>query len=168
MSKYDCLGNAKLRKCRLDQFCLGIGRPHRAARTLAVAEAWAIENDDPIILGGKVDQTAGFEILDHASVTVQKHDGIACATFDVVKPHAVDVKESAHRRIVTFRLVREISIDAAAAAKAAIAIVEAVTSEDALRFRRRLETERRRRFRVGMTAMGIILGRRVHEFSDDP
>jgi hypothetical protein len=111
VSKYDCLGNAKLRKRRLDEFCLGIGRPHRAARTFAVAEAWAIENDDPKILGGEVDQAAGFEILDHASVTVQKHYGIARATFDVVKPHAVDVKESAHRRIVTFRLVREISID---------------------------------------------------------
>lgn len=36
---------------------------------------------------------------------------VACAPFDVVKPDAVHLKESARRRIVTFRFLREMSID---------------------------------------------------------
>jgi hypothetical protein len=111
MSKHNCIGNAELCKGGLDQFGLGIGRPHDAARTLAMAEAGAIENDDPVILGSEVDQTAGFEVLDHASVAMQKHHRVACAPFDVVKPDAVHLKESARRRIVTFRFLREMSID---------------------------------------------------------
>jgi hypothetical protein len=76
-----------------------------------MAEAGAIENDDPVILGSEVDQTAGFEVLYHAPVAMQKHHRVACASFDVVKPDAVHIKESARRRVVTFRFARETSVD---------------------------------------------------------
>jgi hypothetical protein len=54
-----------------------------------MAEPGTIENDNPVILGNKIDQTAGFKILDHASVAVQKDYGIACATFHIVQSDAV-------------------------------------------------------------------------------
>jgi hypothetical protein len=111
MAKHNCIGNADLCKGGLDQFRLGIGRPHDATRTFAVAEAGAIENDDPVILGSEVDQTAGFEVRYHASVAMQKYHRVTCASFDVVKPDAIHIKESARRRIVTFRFVRETFID---------------------------------------------------------
>ena len=111
MSKHNCIGNAELCKGGLDQCRLGIGRPYDATRTPAMTEAGAIKNDDPVILGSEVDQTAGFEVLYHASVAVQKHHRVTCASFDVVKPDAVHIKESARRRIVTFRFIREMSID---------------------------------------------------------
>ena len=76
-----------------------------------MAEAGAIENNDPVILGSEFDQTAGFDVLYHASVAMQKHHRVACASFDVVKPYAVHIKESARRRIVTFRFIREMFID---------------------------------------------------------
>jgi hypothetical protein len=37
-----------------------------------MAEARTIENDDAIVLGGQINQTAGFKILDHAAVAVQQ------------------------------------------------------------------------------------------------
>ena len=76
-----------------------------------MAEAGAIEDDDPMILGSEVDQTAGFEVLYHAPVAMQKYHRVACASFDVVNPDAVHIKETARRRIVAFRLVCETLID---------------------------------------------------------
>ena len=61
----------------LDQFGLGIGRPDDVARPVAVAEAGTVENDDPVVLGGEINQTAGFEILDHAAVAVQQNQRFA-------------------------------------------------------------------------------------------
>ena len=58
MSKDNCVGNAKLREGELDQFRLGIRRPHDIARPIAMAEPRTIENDNPVILGNKIDQTA--------------------------------------------------------------------------------------------------------------
>ena len=111
MSKHNCIGNAELCKGGVDQCRLGIGRPHDAARPLAMAEAGAIEYDDPVILSREIDQTAGFKVLYHAPVTMQKHHRVACASFDVVKPDAVHIKETARRRIVTFRLNCETFVD---------------------------------------------------------
>jgi hypothetical protein len=59
-----------------------------------VAKTGTVENDDPMVLGGQVDQSARLEILDHAAVAVQKDDHAAvavqkdqrfsCSTLDVV------------------------------------------------------------------------------------
>jgi hypothetical protein len=42
---------------------------------------------------------------------MQKHHRVAGASFDVVKPDAVHIKEMARRRIVTFRLICQTFID---------------------------------------------------------
>jgi hypothetical protein len=57
----------------LDEFCLNIRRPYDVARAVAVAEAGTVEHDDPVVLGSEINQTAGFEILDHAAVAVQQN-----------------------------------------------------------------------------------------------
>jgi hypothetical protein len=42
---------------------------------------------------------------------MQKHHRVAGASFDVVKPDAVHIKETARRRIVTFRPICQTFID---------------------------------------------------------
>ena len=74
-------------------------------------ETGPVKYDDPVILRSEIDQTARFEVLDHAPVAMQKHYRVACASFDVVKPDAVYIEKPARRRIVTLRLVREMSVD---------------------------------------------------------
>ena len=76
-----------------------------------MAETGTVENDDPVVLGSKIDQSAGFEILNHAAVTVQKHERIPCTTLNVVKPNAVHLKEATSGRIVSLRLSRKMTID---------------------------------------------------------
>ena len=77
MSENDGVRNTQPRKGLLNQFGLGVGRPDHVARPVAMAEAGAVENDDPVVLGGKINQTAGFKILDHAAVAVQKNQRFA-------------------------------------------------------------------------------------------
>lgn len=95
----------------LDEFGQGILRAHDVARAVAVAESGTVENDDPVIPGREIDQTAGFEILDHAAVAVKKNQRLARAPLDVVQPNAVDVEEAAGSRIVTLGFVRKMTID---------------------------------------------------------
>jgi PAS domain S-box-containing protein len=63
-----------------------------------------------VVPGGQVDQPARFEILDHAAVAVQKHQWLAVASFHVVQPDAVDIKELAGRRIIVFCLLRKMTV----------------------------------------------------------
>ena len=76
-----------------------------------MAKTGTVENDNPVILGSEVDQTTGVEVLDHASVAVQKNHRSARTSFDIVKPDAIYFQKPTSRRIVMFRLLREISID---------------------------------------------------------
>ena len=57
------------------------------------------------------DQTAGFEILDHAAVAVKKNQRFAGAPLHIVQPNAVDVEEAAGGRIFTLRFLSEMTID---------------------------------------------------------
>ena len=75
-----------------------------------MAEARTIENDDAIILGGQIDQTAGFEILDHAAIAVQQDQRRARATFDIVQPDAVYLQELASGRIVVFSILGQVAV----------------------------------------------------------
>ena len=59
-----------------DQFGLGVGRPDHVARPVAVTESGPVENDDPVVLCRKINQTAGFEVLDHAAVAVQTEPAV--------------------------------------------------------------------------------------------
>jgi hypothetical protein len=76
-----------------------------------VAEAGAVENDDPVIFCSEINQTAGFEILDHAAVAMKKNQRVAFAAFDVMKPNPVYLKEATGGRIVMLRFLREMTID---------------------------------------------------------
>ena len=56
----------------VNQFSLSRRGPDNVTRPIAMTKAGTIENDDAIVPGGQINQTAGFEILDHAAVSVQK------------------------------------------------------------------------------------------------
>jgi hypothetical protein len=76
-----------------------------------MAESGTVENDDPVVPGSEIDQTAGLEILDHTAVAVNKNQRFARASLDVVQPNAIDVEEPAGSRIVTLRFLRKMTID---------------------------------------------------------
>jgi hypothetical protein len=56
----------------VNQLSLCCRRPDNVTRPITMTEARTIENDDAIILSGQIDQTTGFEILDHAAIAVQQ------------------------------------------------------------------------------------------------
>jgi hypothetical protein len=56
----------------VNQLSLRGRRPDNVTRPITMTEARTIENDDAIILSGQIDQTTGFEILDHAAIAVQQ------------------------------------------------------------------------------------------------
>jgi len=61
--------------------------------------------------GRKIDQTAGFEIFDHAAVPVQKDQRLAGPPFDIVKPNSIHMEEAAGSRIVALRLLGKMTVD---------------------------------------------------------
>ena len=75
-----------------------------------MAKAGAIEHDHTIILGGQIDQTAGFKILDHASHAVQQDQRHARATFDIVEPDAVYFKELTSGRVFAFSILGQVAV----------------------------------------------------------
>jgi hypothetical protein len=111
MSKHNCVGNAELREGELNQFRLGARRPHDIARPIAMAESGTIKDNNPIIFGKETDQAAGFKILDHAPIAVEKNHRVACAAFDIMQSDAVDFQKSTGRRVVALGFVRKISIE---------------------------------------------------------
>ena len=94
-----------------DQLGLSIGRPDDVPWPAAVAESGPVDDDDPVVLGGQVDQSAGFEVLDHAAVAVQKHQRLAGTSFHVVKPDTVDFQELPGWRICVFCLLRKMTVE---------------------------------------------------------
>jgi hypothetical protein len=64
-----------------------------------------------MIFSQEVNQPARVEVLDHASVAMQKNYRGAGATFDVMQPDAAHLHELAPRRIVALGFLRKISID---------------------------------------------------------
>jgi hypothetical protein len=75
-----------------------------------VAKAGTVDDNDPVVLGSKIDQSAGFEVLDHAAVAMQKHQRLAGASFHVVQPDTVHIKELAGWRIVVLCFFRKMTI----------------------------------------------------------
>jgi hypothetical protein len=86
----------------VNQISLRCRRPDNVTRPITMAETRTIEHDDAIILSGQIDQTARFEILDHAAITVQQDQRGARATFDIVKPDAIYFQELTSGGIVVF------------------------------------------------------------------
>jgi hypothetical protein len=98
-----------LQRCK-KQVGLCIRRPNNVSRTLAVSIPWAIEHDNPVILGSQFDETARFEVLDHASVAVKKDERSTRSPLDVVEADPVNIEEFAGRRIIALSLFRELPI----------------------------------------------------------
>jgi hypothetical protein len=69
------------------------------AGTIAMAKAGAVKHNHPVILGGKINQSAGLKIFDHAPIAVQHDQGPSCSPIDVVEPNAIDGNESTDRGI---------------------------------------------------------------------
>jgi len=76
-----------------------------------MAESGTIKNNNPVIFGKKIYQTAGFKILDHASIAVEKNHRVACPALDIMQPDAVNLQKTTGRRVVALGFVRKISID---------------------------------------------------------
>src|ERR1700754_4232881 len=93
-----------------DQLGLRLRRPDDIPWSAAVAETGTVDDDDPVFLCGQIDQPAGFEILNHAAITMQKHQRFAGASFQVVQPDTVHIKEPASRRVVVLGLFRKMTV----------------------------------------------------------
>jgi hypothetical protein len=121
----DCLRNAEPVERTPDQLGLGIRRPNDVAGTTAVAETGTVDNNNSVVLGGQVDQPTGYEILDHAAVSVQKHQRLARASLHVVQADPVHLKKLAGRRIVMLRLLGQMTVQKRVAASAPAATIAA-------------------------------------------
>src|SRR6478609_48294 len=100
MSEHDRLLDAELRERILEEVGLGCRRPHHVAGPEAVAEAGTIEHDDAIVLGSEVDQAARLEILDHAAIAMEQHQGASGSALHVMQANSVDVDEPSLRWVV--------------------------------------------------------------------
>jgi hypothetical protein len=110
MSEDERLRDTQALERVFDKLSLCRGGPNDVPRPRTVAKAWTIENNDPIILGGQIDQTAGLEVLDHAAVSVQKDERFARAPFHIVEPNAVDLQKPTRRGIVVLSLFRKVAV----------------------------------------------------------
>jgi hypothetical protein len=75
-------------------------RPDHVAGPITVAKPGSIKNDDPIVSGGQIDQSARVKILNHAAIAVKKDERFARASFHVMKPDSVDQQEFAEWRVI--------------------------------------------------------------------
>jgi hypothetical protein len=57
---------------------------------------------------GEVKKAADGEVLNHASIAVQQHEGLSLATLDIVQSDTINFHELPNRRIGPFRLPRPI------------------------------------------------------------
>ena len=111
MAKNNGVRDAKLSEGGAKQIRLRAGRPDDIARTVTMAEPRAIEYDDAVVFGSKIDEAAGFKVLDHASIAVQKHKRITRAALNVMKPHALHLQKLTLRRIITFGLLGGLPVE---------------------------------------------------------
>jgi hypothetical protein len=102
--------DAKPPKCIVDQFGLRSWRPNHFSGAITVAKTGTVENDDPMVLGGQIDQSARLEILDHAPVAMKKDQWFASSTLDVVQPNTVYLQELTLRGVVAHSLLSEMSV----------------------------------------------------------
>jgi hypothetical protein len=69
MAEYHRVGDPQLCEYYGYYFRLGVRRSYDVARPIAVSIARTVEHDDTVIFRYEIDETAGFEILDHAAVS---------------------------------------------------------------------------------------------------
>src|ERR1700741_136401 len=86
--------DAKPYECLSQQISLPGGRPHRAARPVAIPETGAIKrNNLTLSLSREVEQPAQFEILGGNDIAMEKDDRPSTAPLKVVKSDTVDSNE---------------------------------------------------------------------------
>jgi hypothetical protein len=111
MSEHDRLFDSELRKRVFEEVGLRRRRPHDISGPQAVAEAGSVKHDDSIVLGGEIDQSARLEILDHAAIAVEQHQGATGSSLHIVQANSVDLGELSLGRIVELRLLGKSPID---------------------------------------------------------
>jgi hypothetical protein len=73
MPKNDRALHSNFLESRSNKVSLACGRPDGSSGPIAMTEAGAVDYDHPILLGGQINQAAGLEVLNHASVAVEQH-----------------------------------------------------------------------------------------------
>ena len=104
MPKHEGARHADPMQCLAEEFGLRGGRPDRAAGPLGIAVTWTVEGDDAVVFGCRLREAARHEVLEHAAVAVQEHQGGPLTDFSVVDLHAIDVDEAAGWRVVALGL----------------------------------------------------------------
>ena len=104
MTEHSGAANAQLREGLVNQVRLGRVRPKGSARTLAIAEAGSVKNDDPIFFRSLVDEAARRKVLNHACIAVQQHQRLALAVVEIVKTKTTNFQELPDWRVITLRL----------------------------------------------------------------
>jgi hypothetical protein len=66
-----------------------------------VAKARAVHRNHAIFFSGKINQTAGLKVLEHAPVAVKQDQRDSRPPLDIVETNAVNGDESPQRRITT-------------------------------------------------------------------
>src|SRR6185437_3899301 len=110
MPEHNRLLNIQPIKCLLEQICLHFRGPNNIPGPQAMSKSRTVEHDDPVILGRQIDQTARFEILDHAAIAVKKNQRPAIAAFHVMQINPVDVDEPSPRRVLALRFLGEMPV----------------------------------------------------------
>jgi hypothetical protein len=77
--------------------------PHPAARALAMAEARAVDDDDPVPFQQPLGQAAGVVVLAADRVAVDQQNGLALAAVGVVQADAIHRDEAALGRMPALR-----------------------------------------------------------------
>jgi hypothetical protein len=148
VSKNERVRNVEPLEGVFNEFSLKIRRPDQVARAVTVAETRTVYNNDTVVLGSEIDQTARFEVLDHAAVAVQENERFAGTSFDIVQPNTLDVEEAASGRVLArWRLSK------AMVANAPIITAEATANEGASALRRRAGIGERRRLTTWAAVM---------------
>src|ERR1700746_1233471 len=81
-------------ECLSQQISLPRGRPHRAARPVAIPETGAVKrNNVTLSLSREVEQPAQFEILGGNDIAMEKDDRPSTAPLEVVKSDTIDSNE---------------------------------------------------------------------------
>ena len=103
MANHDGLCDTDLFDCFLNEVRLRVGGPEFSTRTIAIAKAWPVEGDDPIVLFCFVNDAADLPIGDGSAIPMQQNDrGSSAARIEIVQANAVDRDELANGRIFFF------------------------------------------------------------------
>ena len=111
MAEDHCGARAQFRQSLVDQVSLRLRRPNPVAGARGVAVTGPVEGNYPVLCSGHVEQAARLEVLDHAAVAMQQHEGFAAPAFNVVQTHAVNFYEPTSRGIVPLGLGRKFPVN---------------------------------------------------------